>query len=279
MVVRAPISEPTLVRPPFETALVRIEPNINENFRRQIDELEVESKVEDKSKGTSNQTVTVGTGCKNRGCNASYQNPESNRSECVFHPGVPIFHEGLKYWSCCNKKTSDFSQFLAQKGCDVGTHKWLNDSDSSSQDSVKCRFDWHQTGNDVVVAVYAKLYDYRRSFVKLNPIRMQLHLVFPKQGNAEFNLDLELRGVVDVQKSIVSMLGTKIEITLAKAELGHWLKLDFPRQQLSVQDLKIEEPMANKIVEETTQSDSDDDLDDVQPIYPTTRITELPPQH
>ena len=50
-----------------------------------------------------------------------------DESECQFHPGVPIFHEGMKYWSCCNRKTSDFQSFLNQEGCERGAHKWKKD--------------------------------------------------------------------------------------------------------------------------------------------------------
>ena len=50
--------------------------------------------------------------------------PEDDERECWHHPGVPIFHEGMKYWSCCQKKTSDFQAFLAQAGCTLGKCKW-----------------------------------------------------------------------------------------------------------------------------------------------------------
>lgn len=62
-------------------------------------------------------------------------------------------------------------------------------------ESIKCRYDWHQTANTVVLAVYAKMYHYSKSFVKVNPVRLVVSLVFPQQNDAEFNLDLELRGV------------------------------------------------------------------------------------
>ncbi|KAJ8793400.1 hypothetical protein J1605_003679 [Eschrichtius robustus] len=56
---------------------------------------------------------------------------------CCHHPGVPIFHDALKKcsqesklswiscyqgWSCCRKRTVDFSEFLNIKGCTVGPH-------------------------------------------------------------------------------------------------------------------------------------------------------------
>ena len=49
------------------------------------------------------------------------------KPECKYHPGVPIFHEGMKFWSCCQRKTSDFQSFLNQEGCMLGEHKWKKD--------------------------------------------------------------------------------------------------------------------------------------------------------
>lgn len=69
----------------------------------------------------------IGTSCKNNGCNYSFTNTSSDYGECTYHPGVPIFHEGMKFWSCCQKRTSDFAQFMAQKGCVYGQHKWVKD--------------------------------------------------------------------------------------------------------------------------------------------------------
>lgn len=99
----------------------------------------------------------------------------------------------MKYWSCCQKKTSDFNSFLNQAGCETGKHIWRKDEDNSKL--VQCRWDYHQTGSHVIVSVYAKQYCPYKSFVKINPIRLYVNLVFPQQDNAAFSLDLELRGV------------------------------------------------------------------------------------
>lgn len=56
--------------------------------------------------------------CRRRGCGAEYD-PAAN-SACIYHPGTPIFHEGLKSWSCCNatnKPVLEFDQFIQIKGC------------------------------------------------------------------------------------------------------------------------------------------------------------------
>lgn len=46
---------------------------------------------------------------------------------CTYHPGCPVFHEGLKFWSCCQRRTTDFNTFLSQPGCTTGTHKWTKE--------------------------------------------------------------------------------------------------------------------------------------------------------
>ncbi|CCL99326.1 uncharacterized protein FIBRA_01344 [Fibroporia radiculosa] len=63
--------------------------------------------------------------CTRRGCGKDY-NVEDNASDgCTYHPGGPIFHEGLKSWSCCsdvNKPVLDFDEFMKLPGCARGPH-------------------------------------------------------------------------------------------------------------------------------------------------------------
>lgn len=60
--------------------------------------------------------------CTRRGCGADFEPASSSSSSasCSYHPGAPVFHEGLKSWSCCketNKPVMEFDQFLAIRGC------------------------------------------------------------------------------------------------------------------------------------------------------------------
>jgi len=274
-VQRKPIT-PTSQRPDFNSPCSIIQPIVNAAFKKQMDELDVSKKSYKEEEGVT----AVGTSCKNGGCNGSYDSPASDDTICVYHPGVPVFHEGYKFWSCCQKKTSDFSTFLSQVGCETGKHKWTKEE----QESVNCRWDWHQTPSTVVVAVYAKNYDYKRSFVKVNPVRLIVKLIFPQQNNAEFNIDIELRGTIDVSKTSASMFGTKIEITMPKAEAGHWMKLDFPRDTPKEEKVQQQQPIDNggsgdilkpdeakKLVDD---NDSDVDLDDLE-LVQGAKITEL----
>ena len=270
----APVSQ----RPDFETPCTKIEPTVNPSFKKQMDELDLTKQ----SVVNSDGVVQIGTSCKRGGCNKSYDSPASDDTICVHHPGFPIFHEGYKFWSCCQKKTSDFSTFLSQVGCETGKHQWIKEE----QESVSCRWDWHQTSSNVVVAVYAKNYDYKRSFVKVSPVRLIVKLIFPQQNDSEFNIDLELRGIIDVSKTSVTMYGTKIEIVMPKAEGAHWVKLDIPRNtsKSEAEDAPQPKPIDNgaggdnkksaevKVVVE--DNDSDVDLDDLE-LVQGAKITEL----
>lgn len=169
---------------------------------------------------------------------------------------------------------------------------------ANEHEEVKCRYDWHQTAANVVIAIYAKMYHYEKSYVKVNPVRLNVCLVFPQQNDAEFKLDLELRGVsifrsnlllrlkvisdlistysfqiINVSKATVQMLGTKVEITLPKAEPGTWAHLNFPPKTVN------QEKEAEKKVEPVKPSKNDDDndsdldLDDIQQVRGV-RITE-----
>uniref|UniRef100_A0AAA9S4J9 Cysteine and histidine rich domain containing 1 n=4 Tax=Bovidae TaxID=9895 RepID=A0AAA9S4J9_BOVIN len=60
--------------------------------------------------------------CYNRGCGQRFD-PETNSDDaCTYHPGVPVFHDALKGWSCCKRRTTDFSDFLSIVGCTKGRH-------------------------------------------------------------------------------------------------------------------------------------------------------------
>lgn len=266
-----PVRASTLVRPPWESPLTTLEPTVAAAFQKQIDELP-EVVTVDKKSAEQEETVP-GTICKHGGCNYAFEGTKNDGKPCVFHPGVPIFHEGLKFWSCCQRRTSDFTAFMNQVGCETGQHRWTSDEDEAKE--IKCRLDWHQTATQVVVTVYGKMYHYRKSTVRLNPIRLAICLVFPQQNNQEYNVDLELRGLVDVAKSKVQMFGTKVEIALVKAEPGHWPKLDFPREKKPNADQIQKQLEEEKHKAAAEDSDSDVDLDDVTPNFNRATITEV----
>jgi len=244
--VRAPIQE-SLPRPSYSTPLVRLKPTIAASLQQQMAKMTVTTE------NTATNEVKLGESCKNNGCKNTYQGPEQDYSNCKHHPGIPVFHEGMKYWSCCQRKTTEFQQFLEQEGCDIGTCVWTRKE--GEEGVVNCRYDWHQTAAAVTVAIYAKKIDPNLSYVEVNPIRLKAHIFFPQEKGA-FDLDLELRGIIDVEGTTCSMLGTKTEIKMKKAESGSWSKLDIPRQ---VVEEKKDEALGNNNT--TTNGNVEDVVD------------------
>lgn len=61
--------------------------------------------------------------CQRKGCQKPFIVAENHASACTYHAGQPIFHDAVKFWSCCpEKKCYDFDEFLAVPGCAVGIH-------------------------------------------------------------------------------------------------------------------------------------------------------------
>ncbi|KAM6061067.1 integrin beta-1-binding protein 2 isoform 2-T2 [Chlamydotis macqueenii] len=246
--------------------------------------------------------------CCNKGCGQRFDPEHNTKDSCLYHPGVPIFHDALKGWSCCKKRTTDFSEFLSIKGCTKGFHSKEKPSEPFSQEetshkskakpveeliiqgpkstekmqrerprstraqraiqrmkywsccrvkttdfstfleqpgcssrrhcwtqkgdkkAVSCRQDWHQTSSQVVVTIYAKNPLPALSSVKANHTVLDVHVIF--EGNKIFQAELDLWGVIETERSFVSMVPNKVEITLCKASPGSWATLELPRSRL-----------------------------------------------
>ncbi|XP_076130504.1 cysteine and histidine-rich domain-containing protein 1 [Alosa pseudoharengus] len=222
--IQAPKPLHTIQRPSGDEPLVRLQQKVSSSLKQSLEKLKLSSENEEEKKDDDGDEIKVGTTCKNGGCTKVYNEPESNEEVCMYHAGFPIFHEGMKYWSCCKRKTSDFNTFLSQEGCTKGDHLWKKkDGDKKV---VPCRFDWHQTGGQVIISVYAKNSIPELSYVEGNSTTVNIHVIF--EGDKEFEQKISLWGVIDVSKSSVNMMAAKIEIAMKKAEPMSWARLDLP---------------------------------------------------
>jgi cysteine/histidine-rich domain-containing protein 1 len=221
---RKPIPAP-MQRPSADEPMKRLEMNVGESLKTALANQLKQLTVNDSSSTADAAEIAKGASCKNNGCLAVYESEDSNRDICCYHTGIPVFHEGMKYWSCCQRKTSDFNAFLSQEGCATGCHLWKKKSDVREK-KVACRFDWHQTPSSVTISVYAKITDPTKTWVDVNQVSANLHIVF--DGINQFDKSFVLRGVIDPSRSSVSLLGTKVEVTLKKAEAGSWSSLEMP---------------------------------------------------
>uniref|UniRef100_A0A4W6CKZ2 Zgc:92429 n=1 Tax=Lates calcarifer TaxID=8187 RepID=A0A4W6CKZ2_LATCA len=150
-----------------------------------------------------------------------------------------------KYWSCCCIKTIDFNAFLDQKGCTTGKHRWIPKQDKKK---VACRHDWHQTGNSVVVTIYAKNAYPELSCIEVNRT-VKIFLPFFSSDPPQ---------VINVKKCSVNMVPSKVEISLCKADQVAWGKLEDPNYKPEP------EPVEDSFTEnESYQQDWDIDDDDI----------------
>ncbi|XP_053703209.1 cysteine and histidine-rich domain-containing protein 1 [Synchiropus splendidus] len=222
-IISAPKPQEAIRRPSPDEPMVRLQHKVSSSLKQALEKLKLSENTVEK-KEEDGEEITVGTSCKNAGCSKSYQGPSSDSDVCAHHPGFPIFHEGMKYWSCCKRKTSDFNTFLSQEGCNKGTHLWRKQDEGKKV--VPCRFDWHQTASQVMISIYAKNTAPELSHVDANSTSLDIHVVF--EGEKEFVQKLCLWGVIDVGRSVVNMMATKIEIAMKKAEAMSWARLDLP---------------------------------------------------
>ncbi|XP_038674211.1 cysteine and histidine-rich domain-containing protein 1a isoform X1 [Scyliorhinus canicula] len=232
----------SIIRPSPDAPLVRLEQKVSSSLKQALEKLKLNADNGPTNKEEDGDEVKVGTACKNTGCNKTFLDAGSNEEVCVYHSGVPIFHEGMKYWSCCKRKTSDFNSFIAQSGCTQNKHMWTK---AIVLNKVElCRHDWHQTGGQVIITIYAKNSIPELSYVEANNTVLNIHILFER--GKEFERKVNLWSVIDVNKSQMSMTPAKIEITMKKAEPILWARLELP-------------PPQPEKKEQSPDSDEDDD--------------------
>ncbi|GLD64661.1 cysteine and histidine-rich domain-containing protein 1-like protein [Lates japonicus] len=236
-------------RPSSDEPMTKLPPKVSASLAQVLEKLEISQRAEKEQK--ESQTVMPGTRCKNTGCKTVYQGPETDMEVCTHHPGAPVFHEGYKYWSCCCIKTIDFNAFLDQKGCTTGKHRWIPKQDKKK---VACRHDWHQTGNNVVVTIYAKNAYPELSCIEVNRTVLSCQIQF--ENNKIFKREFHLWGVINVKKCSVNMVPSKVEISLCKADQVAWGKLEDPNYKPEP------EPVEDSFTENNESYQQDWDIDD-----------------
>jgi hypothetical protein len=171
----------------------------------------VEKPLEQDPEGVA---VPNGAKCKRLGCNAVFPGGERPEKEkCVFHPGVPIFHEGSKGYSCCKRRVLEFEEFLKIKGCAENRHLYVG-APKGEEELVTCRNDFYQTYTNVIVSIFAKKVEKESAVVKFE--ERTLTVDFKMDGGKRFRNEYPLFGPIDPEKSTFKIMGTKVEMNLKK---------------------------------------------------------------
>jgi len=167
--------------------------------------------------------INVGAPCLHRACNFKYEDDSSKLKECVYHPGVPIFHEGSKGWSCCKKKVLEFEEFMRIEGCKTGRHRFVAPP-KKQEEQVQCRYEWYQMPSNVLVTVYAKEVAKEESKVEFSVRNVTIDIKF-KDGR-RFSKVLKLAEAIIPEQSTATFLSVKVEVNLRKANGANWSSLE-----------------------------------------------------
>jgi hypothetical protein len=163
--------------------------------------------------------------CKRKACGSVYKAGQ-NRSEeqCTHHPGQALFHEGSKGWTCCKRRVLDFEEFMRIAGCKTKPRHCFvgKKKDEQAEEALsKVRNDFYQTATTVIASLYLKKIDKEISKVEFkdqNTVELDLHTA-DKKG---YRTSMPLFGTIDPAKSTFKIMGTKLELTLAKADGLGW---------------------------------------------------------
>lgn len=201
---------------------VRLEPKVSATLKKKIQEKKSAPPVKQSNIDISDTSSTTSGKvlCQNNTCSVAYEGPQTDTNVCLYHPGSPIFHEGMKYWSCCKSKVFDFEEMLSQPGCTQGKHCWKKPKVTSE---TQLRRDWYQTGRDIILSFFAKEIDYENAVIEVNNCMLYLHIQYEDQK--EYETLIELTNVIDPSNCTCELLPSKIEMKLRKGDGSGWKKL------------------------------------------------------
>ncbi|PSR92405.1 HSP20-like chaperone [Coniella lustricola] len=172
--------------------------------------------------------------CRRRACGASYTKGaaggRSDQENCVHHPGVPIFHEGSKGYTCCKRRVLDFDDFMKIGGCKtkprhmfVGSGKKEKASASGAEELLEAvRTDFYQTPTSVIASFFLKKINKETAKVIFTESSIQLDLPTTDSPPKRYRAEVPLFGKIDTAKTTHKILGTKLEVTLVKNEVSSW---------------------------------------------------------
>ncbi|KAK4132600.1 Phosphoenolpyruvate/pyruvate domain-containing protein [Trichocladium antarcticum] len=188
--------------------------------------------------------IPDGRVCRRRACGATYKTGSGRDGEtCVHHPGAPLFHEGSKGYTCCKRRVLEFDQFMKIEGCQtknrhlfVGSGKDAGAIKGPSKDGGEelletVRNDFYQTQTSVIASFFLKKIDKEAAKVEFRERELVLDLpTTDAPAPKRYKAHVPLYGLVDPAKSTFKIFGTKLEVSIAKADGSAWpvLRSDDP---------------------------------------------------
>ncbi|KAF7936040.1 uncharacterized protein EAE98_002259 [Botrytis deweyae] len=174
--------------------------------------------------------IPVGKTCRRKACGQQYEGKSREGEKCVFHPGVPIFHEGSKGYTCCKRRVLEFDEFMKIEGCKTkGSHLFIGSGGKGKAkeggeeilDTV--RHDFYQTATSVIASFFLKKIKKEDAVVSFSaPQELTLDLPTTDAVPKRYKTVVPLFGAIDTEASSFKIMGTKLEVTLVKADGASW---------------------------------------------------------
>ncbi|KAG6363175.1 hypothetical protein INS49_008271 [Diaporthe citri] len=176
--------------------------------------------------------IPDGRTCRRRACGGVYKKgaDRNDTENCVHHPGIPIFHEGSKGYTCCKRRVLEFDEFMKIEGCQtkprhlfIGSGNKEKGKDAGAEELLETvRTDFYQTPSSVIASFFLKKIDKSIAKVVFTQSSIQLDLPTTDSPPKRYRTEVPLFGGIDPEKTTYKILGTKLEVTLAKAEVSSW---------------------------------------------------------
>ncbi|KAH6674042.1 integrin beta-1-binding protein [Plectosphaerella plurivora] len=178
--------------------------------------------------------IPDGATCRRKTCGATYKRSAADREgeSCVHHPGVPIFHEGSKGYSCCKRRVLEFDQFMKIEGCKTkdkhmfvgsGQKKGAAAGDGGEELLETVRTDFYQTPSSVIASYFLKKIVKDQAKVEFHENSVTLDLPTSDAPRPKrYRTEVPLFAPIDAEKSTFKVLGTKLELTLVKGDDSSW---------------------------------------------------------
>jgi hypothetical protein len=174
--------------------------------------------------------IPKGKMCRRKTCGTSYEGGERVNEKCVFHPGVPIFHEGSKGYSCCKRRVLEFDEFMKIEGCKTkdrhlfigsgGKNKSTSGGGEETLETV--RTDFYQTPSTVIASFFLKKINKETAKVEFSETELSLDLHTTDSQPKRYKAVVPLFATIDPATSIFKIMGTKLEVSFAKADGTSW---------------------------------------------------------
>ncbi|KAF2638164.1 chord-domain-containing protein [Massarina eburnea CBS 473.64] len=166
--------------------------------------------------------VKEGMTCKRKGCGQKFEGGSRDAESCVHHPGAPVFHEGSKGWSCCKRRVLEFDQFMNIEGCKTKEqHLFVGSGKKTGEEKLETvKHDFYQTATSVIASLYLK--KIAKDTAKIDFQSTHVNLDLRTTDSKRYETEFPLYGVIDPAQSKFRILGTKLEMTLVKADGASW---------------------------------------------------------